>query len=52
VTALLALAASVLWGSSDFGGGLISRRLYPSAAVLVMQALAPWDAQPGSSCQP
>jgi hypothetical protein len=30
---LLALAASVLWGSSDFGGGLMSRRLHPSSAV-------------------
>jgi len=40
VTALLALAASALWGTSDFGGGLISRRLHPSAAVLISQALA------------
>jgi drug/metabolite transporter (DMT)-like permease len=40
VNALLALAASVLWGSSDFGGGLISRRLHPSAAVLISQAAA------------
>jgi drug/metabolite transporter (DMT)-like permease len=40
VTALLALAASVLWGSSDFGGGLISRRLHPAAAVLISQAIA------------
>jgi drug/metabolite transporter (DMT)-like permease len=40
VNALLALAASVLWGSSDFGGGLISRRLHPSAAVLISQAIA------------
>jgi drug/metabolite transporter (DMT)-like permease len=40
VNALLALAASALWGTSDFGGGLISRRLDPSAAVLVSQALA------------
>jgi drug/metabolite transporter (DMT)-like permease len=40
VNALLALAASALWGTSDFGGGLISRKLHPSAAVLISQALA------------
>jgi drug/metabolite transporter (DMT)-like permease len=40
MTALLALAASALWGTSDFGGGLISRKLHPSAAVLISQALA------------
>jgi drug/metabolite transporter (DMT)-like permease len=40
VNALLALAASALWGTSDFGGGLISRRLDPAAAVLISQALA------------
>ena len=39
MNALLALAASVLWGSSDFGGGLISRRLHPSAAVLISQSI-------------
>ncbi len=40
MNALLALVASALWGTSDFGGGLISRRLDPSAAVLISQALA------------
>jgi drug/metabolite transporter (DMT)-like permease len=40
VTVLLALAASALWGTSDFGGGLMSRRLDPSAAVLISQAMA------------
>jgi drug/metabolite transporter (DMT)-like permease len=40
MNALLALAASVLWGSSDFGGGLMARRLHPSAAVLISQAIA------------
>jgi drug/metabolite transporter (DMT)-like permease len=40
VTVLLALAASALWGTSDFGGGLMSRRLAPSAAVLISQAMA------------
>lgn len=40
MNALLALASSVLWGSSDFGGGLLSRRLHASAAVLISQAFA------------
>jgi drug/metabolite transporter (DMT)-like permease len=40
VNVLLALAASALWGTSDFGGGLMSRRLDPSAAVLISQAMA------------
>ncbi len=40
MNALLALAASALWGTSDFGGGLMSRRLDPSAVVLISQALA------------
>lgn len=40
MTALLALAASLLWGSSDFGGGLMSRRLHPSTAVLISQGIA------------
>ncbi len=40
MNALLALLASALWGTSDFGGGLISRRLHPSAAVLISQAIA------------
>jgi drug/metabolite transporter (DMT)-like permease len=40
VNALLALAASALWGTSDFGGGLMSRKLSPAAAVLISQALA------------
>jgi len=40
VNALLALVASALWGTSDFGGGLMSRRLDPSAAVLISQAMA------------
>ena len=40
MNALLALLASALWGTSDFGGGLMSRKLHPSAAVLISQALA------------
>ncbi|HXP19864.1 MAG TPA: EamA family transporter [Streptosporangiaceae bacterium] len=39
MNALLALAASALWGTSDFGAGLISRRVHPSAAVLISQAM-------------
>ena len=57
MNALLALAASVLWGSSDFGGGLMSRRVHPSAAVLISQSAAlagllllqPFVALPGGS---
>lgn len=33
MAALLALASSLLWGTADFGGGLVSRRL-PSLAVV------------------
>jgi drug/metabolite transporter (DMT)-like permease len=40
MSALLALAASVLWGTSDFGGGLISRRLSATATVFISQAFA------------
>ena len=40
MNALLALLASALWGTSDFGGGLMSRKLHPSAAVMISQALA------------
>lgn len=40
MSALLALAASVLWGTSDFGGGLISRRLSAAATVFISQAFA------------
>jgi len=40
VTALLALAASALWGTSDFGGGLISRKLDASVVVFLSQAMA------------
>ena len=40
MNALLALLASALWGTSDFGGGLMSRRVHPSAAVLISQAFA------------
>jgi drug/metabolite transporter (DMT)-like permease len=40
MNALLALAASLLWGTSDFGGGLISRRVSPAAAVFFSQGIA------------
>jgi len=40
MNALLALAASVLWGTSDFGGGLLSRRLNAAAAVFLSQGFA------------
>lgn len=59
VGAVLALAASLLWGASDFGGGLASRRL-PAIAVfgisnaiggiviaLVALATGAWHADPG-----
>jgi drug/metabolite transporter (DMT)-like permease len=38
-SALLALAASVVWGVGDFAGGLISRRL-PLAGVVFLQHVA------------
>ena len=40
MNALLALAASLLWGTSDFGGGLLSRRLNAAAAVFLSQGFA------------
>jgi len=39
VTALLALAASLLWGSADFGGGLLSRKLPVSVVMLSSQVI-------------
>jgi len=40
VAALLALLSSVLWGTSDFLGGTVSRRLPPATVILVSQAVA------------
>jgi drug/metabolite transporter (DMT)-like permease len=40
VTALFALLSSALWGSADFVGGLVSRRLRPVVVVAVSQGLA------------
>ncbi|QKW05344.1 DMT family transporter [Streptomyces sp. NA04227] len=40
MTALLALATSVLWGCADFGGGLLTRRIPALTVVVVSQTLA------------
>jgi drug/metabolite transporter (DMT)-like permease len=40
MTALLALLASVVWGSSDFVGGLVSRRVRPLVVVGIAHFLA------------
>jgi drug/metabolite transporter (DMT)-like permease len=40
MTAALALAASLLWGLADFGGGLLSRRMPALTVVVVSQTLA------------
>lgn len=40
MTALLALATSLLWGLADFGGGLLTRRTPALTVVVVSQALA------------
>lgn len=40
MTAILALLASALWGATDFGGGMLSRRLPVAVAVLVSQVTA------------
>lgn len=37
---LLAISASLLWGSADFGGGLLSRRRPALAVTVVSQAFA------------
>lgn len=39
MTAVLALCASMLWGTSDFYGGTLSRRMRPAVVILVSQAL-------------
>ena len=39
MAALLALGASLFWGTSDFAGGTMSRRLHPLAVAGVGQAL-------------
>ncbi|GAA2812452.1 EamA family transporter [Streptomyces showdoensis] len=40
LTALFALATSLLWGLADFGGGLLTRRFPALTVVVVSQALA------------
>jgi drug/metabolite transporter (DMT)-like permease len=40
VTALLALLASLAWGTSDFMGGVVSRRVRPLVVVAVAQVIA------------
>lgn len=40
MTALLALASSLLWGTADFLGGTVSRRLAPVAVIGISQAIA------------
>src|SRR3954447_10122138 len=40
VTALLALLSGLMWGTADFVGGLLSRRIRPVVVVAVSQGLA------------
>ncbi|MFE7530389.1 EamA family transporter [Kitasatospora sp. NPDC057542] len=40
MTALLALAAGLLWGVADFGGGALARRLPALTVVVASQAMA------------
>ncbi|MFJ9412041.1 EamA family transporter [Streptomyces sp. NPDC101393] len=40
MTALFALATSLMWGLADFGGGLLTRRLNALTVVVVSQSLA------------
>ncbi|MDK1344759.1 EamA family transporter [Streptomyces sp. 378] len=40
MTALFALATSLLWGLADFGGGLLSRRTPALTVVVVSQSIA------------
>ncbi|MFB6877242.1 EamA family transporter [Streptomyces sp. NPDC056323] len=40
MTALFALATSLLWGLADFGGGLLTRRVPALTVVVVSQAVA------------
>ncbi|MET9952721.1 DMT family transporter [Streptomyces sp. NPDC006339] len=40
MTALFALATSLLWGLADFGGGLLTRRFPALTVVVVSQAIA------------
>ncbi|MFI1699027.1 EamA family transporter [Streptomyces bobili] len=42
MTALFALATSLLWGLADFGGGLLTRRAPALTVVVVSQSIAAW----------
>jgi drug/metabolite transporter (DMT)-like permease len=39
VTSILALAASLLWGAADFGGGMLSRKVKITLVILSSQAI-------------
>ena len=41
---VLALGSSVVWGSADFAGGLLTRRL-PVFGVTIVSAIAAWGAR-------
>ena len=40
MTALFALATSLLWGLADFGGGVLTRRVPALTVVVVSQCIA------------
>lgn len=40
MTVVFALATSLLWGSADFGGGLLARRFPALAVVVISQTTA------------
>ncbi|MEU1025194.1 EamA family transporter, partial [Streptomyces sp. NPDC005904] len=40
MTALFALATSLLWGLADFGGGVLTRRIPALTVVVASQAVA------------
>lgn len=40
MTALFALATSLLWGMADFGGGVLTRRTPALTVVVVSQSVA------------
>ncbi|POX40678.1 hypothetical protein C3486_12825 [Streptomyces sp. Ru73] len=40
MTAIFALATSLLWGAADFGGGLLTRRMRALTVVVVSQTIA------------
>ena len=40
MTAVFALATSLLWGLADFGGGLLAKRIPALTVVVISQAAA------------